>query len=119
MIMMLFQATPPLPPIPPPQAPPFDPNLIFLTGGPPLVLLIVLAVLGAAVIILWPIMRAFGRRLEGKGSPDPALRAEVEQLHARLAEVDALQGRIAELEERVDFTERLLAQNREPDRLQR
>ena len=31
----------------------------------------------------------------------------------------SLQARMAELEERVDFTERLLAQNREPDRLQR
>src|SRR3954470_20510416 len=119
MIMMLLQGTPPLPPIPPPQAPPFDPNLIFLTGGPPLVRLIVFAGRAAAGLILWPVMRAFGRRLEGKGSPDPALRVELKQLQARVAEVDGLQTRIAELEERVDFTERLLAQNREPDRLQR
>jgi Tfp pilus assembly protein PilO len=117
-MMLLLQV--PVPPTPPtPQAPPFDPNLIFLTGGPPLVLMIVLAALAATTIILWPIMRAFGRRLEGKGAADPALRAEVEHLHARIGEVDALQARIAELEERVDFTERLLAQNREPDRLQR
>jgi tetrahydromethanopterin S-methyltransferase subunit G len=34
----------------------------------------------------------------------------VEHLHARLGDVDALQARVAELEERVDFTERLLAQ---------
>jgi hypothetical protein len=81
--------------------------------------MIVLAGLAATVIILWPIMRAFGRRLEGKGGADSALRADVDQLHARIGEVDALQARIAELEERVDFTERLLAQNREPDRLQR
>jgi Tfp pilus assembly protein PilO len=117
-MMMLLQV--PVPPVPPtPQAPPFDPNLIFLTGGPPLVLMIVIAALAATTIILWPIMRAFARRLEGKGGADPALRGEVEQLHARVAEVEALQSRIAELEERVDFTERLLAQNREPDRLQR
>ena len=114
---MLQVPTPPIPPTP--QAPPFDPNLIFLTGGPPLVLMIVLAALTAATIILWPIMRAFARRLEGKSAGDPALRAEVEQLHARIGEIDALQTRVAELEERVDFTERLLAQNREPDRLQR
>ena len=108
----------PVPPTPPQV--PFDPNLIFMNhGGPPIVLLIVIAALTATVIILWPIMRAFGRRLEGKGAADPALRADVEQLHARLAEMDALQARISELEERVDFTERLLAQNREPDRLQR
>lgn len=112
--MILLQAVPPTPP-----TPPFDPNLIFTSQGPPIALLIVIAVLTAAVIILWPIMRAFGRRLEGKSGADPALRAEVDQLHARVGDVDALQARVAELEERVDFTERLLAQNREPDRLQR
>ena len=105
---MMVQGVP-VPPTPP--SPPFDPNLIFLNdGGPPVVLLIVVAALAATVIILWPIMRAFGRRLEGKGGADPALRAEVEQLQMRLGEVDTLHSRVAELEERVDFTERLLAQ---------
>jgi Tfp pilus assembly protein PilO len=107
---MMLQAVPP-----PPPSPPFDPNLIFMNhGGPPVVLLIVVAALAATVIILWPIMRAFGRRLEGKGTGDPALRAEVDQLHARVSEVDLLQARVSELEERVDFTERLLAQAHEP-----
>jgi Tfp pilus assembly protein PilO len=96
---------------PPPPTPPFDPNLIFLNeGGPPLVLMIVIAALAAAVIILWPIMRAFGRRLEGRGTGDQALKADVEQLQLRLSEMDALHHRMAELEERVDFAERLLAQ---------
>ncbi len=62
------------------------------------------------MLILWPIMRAFGRRLEGRGSPDPAIKADIDHLHARLGEVDSLQSRVLELEERVDFTERLLAQ---------
>ena len=115
MMTMLQVPTPPTP-----QAPPFDPNLIFMNHGPPgSVLLIIIAALTATVIILWPIMRAFARRLEGKAGGDPALRADVDQLHSRLAEVDMLQARVTELEERVDFTERLLAQNREPDRLQR
>jgi hypothetical protein len=106
---MMLQGFPPTPPTPPP--PPFDPNLFFMSdGGPPIVLLIVIAALTATVIILWPIMRAFGRRLEGKGTGDAALRADVEQLHQRLGEVDTLHNRVAELEERVDFTERLLAQ---------
>ena len=114
--MMILQV--PVPPVAP--TPQFDPNLIFMNHGPPgSVLLIIIAALTATVIILWPIMRAFGRRLEGRGAADPALRADVEQVHARLAEMDTLQARISELEERVDFTERLLAQNREPDRLQR
>ena len=115
--MMILQV--PVPPVPP--MPQFDPNLIFMNhGGPPgSVLWIIIAALTAAVVILWPIMRAFARRLEGKGSGDPALRSDVDHLHARLGEIDALQTRVAELEERVDFTERLLAQSREPDRLQR
>ncbi|HEX3235275.1 MAG TPA: hypothetical protein VHR41_13845 [Gemmatimonadales bacterium] len=79
---------------------PFDPDLIVP---------IVVAALIAVTVILWPLMRALARRLEGKGSLDASLKAEVEQLHQRLGEVDALQGRLAELEERLDFTERMLA----------
>jgi Tfp pilus assembly protein PilO len=108
--MMMLQGVP-APPAPPIPAPTFDPNLIFMNdGGPPTVLLIIVAALTALTIILWPIMRAFGRRLEGKGNTDSALRAEVEQLHSRLADMDSLHARLLELEERVDFTERLLAQ---------
>ena len=107
---------PPAPPIPPPH--PFDPNLMFMQdGGPPVILLIVIAALTATVIILWPIMRAFGRRLEGRGQADPSLKADIDHLHSRLGEVDSLQSRILELEERVDFTERLLAQTQQPTRL--
>jgi uncharacterized protein involved in exopolysaccharide biosynthesis len=103
---MMLQGVPPTPP-----TPPFDPNLIFMNdGGPPTIVFIVVAALTAATIILWPIMRAFGRRLEGKGNGDQALRAEVDQLHARLSDVDALHARVLELEERIDFAERLLAQ---------
>jgi Tfp pilus assembly protein PilO len=109
---MMFQGVPPVPPTPP--TPPFDPNLIFLNnGGPPTVLLIVIAALAATVIILWPLMRAFARRLEGK-TGDSALRAEVEQLQQRATEVETLHQRVSELEERVDFTERLLAQAHDP-----
>jgi Tfp pilus assembly protein PilO len=100
--MMLQDPMPPAPPVPPP---PFDPNLF----PPPFVLLIVIAAIAGTVIIFWPLMRALAHRLEGRGS-DSALRAELEQLHARVGEVDALHARVAELEERVDFTERLLAQ---------
>jgi Tfp pilus assembly protein PilO len=103
---MMLQGMPPTPP-----SPQFDPNLFFMQhGGPPAVVFIVVAALAASVIILWPLMRAFARRVEGKGSGDAALRAEVDQLQTRLSEMDALHHRVAELEERVDFTERLLAQ---------
>jgi Tfp pilus assembly protein PilO len=102
-----------------PPSPQFDPNLLLMNADSPAIVMIVLMVMTAATIVLWPIVRALARRLEGRGVVDAALRAEVEQLHHRLGDVDALQGRIAELEERLDFTERLLAQTREPDRLQR
>jgi hypothetical protein len=115
---MMMQGVPPAPPVPPPIGPQFDPNLIFLNdGGPPIILFIVIAALTATVIILWPIMRAFGRRLEGRGGQDAALKADIDHLHARLGEVDALQSRVLDLEERLDFAERLLAQGEPPGRL--
>jgi len=114
--MIMCQVSP-VPPTPPSSQ--FDPNLLLMNADSPAIVMIVLMVMTAATIVLWPIVRALARRLEGRGSGDPALRAELEQLHHRLGDVDALQGRIAELEERLDFTERLLAQTREPDRLQR
>jgi hypothetical protein len=103
----------PVPPdIPPPQ---FDPNVFFLSdGGPPAIVVIVFLALLATTVILWPVMRALARRLDGKGAPDPALRAEVEQLQQRLGEVDFLHQRVAELEERIDFTERMLARAQTP-----
>jgi hypothetical protein len=93
--MMLLQG--PETPIPIGQH--FDPNLLFMNDSPTVVL-IVIAALTATTIILWPIMRAFARRLEGKGHVDSALRAEVEQLHTLLAEVDALRQEVTELHER-------------------
>jgi hypothetical protein len=96
-------------------APPFDPNLIWMNdGGPPAIVMIVFLGLLATTIVLWPVMRAFARRLEGKGGADPALHAEIEQLQHRLGEVDGLQQRVAELEERIDFTERMLARAQAP-----
>ena len=115
--MSVLQAIPPVPPAPP--SIPFDPNLFLMNADAPALVMITLLVMTAVTIVLWPLARALSRRLEGRGAADAALRAEVEQLHHRLGEVDAMQGRIAELEERLDFTERLLAQSREPDRLQR
>jgi hypothetical protein len=107
---------PPVPPVPPgPPDIPFDPNL-FLAANGPVVVMIVIAGLVAATVILWPIVRALARWLEPRAR-EPAVRAEVEQLRARLGEVDALGARVLELEERLDFAERLLTQRREPDRL--
>ena len=99
---MMLQAVPPVPPLPPL---PFEHHSL----SSPAIVMIVLAALTAVTLVLWPLARALARRLEGRGGADAALRSELEQLHDRLAEVDGLQQRVAELEERLDFAERLLA----------
>jgi Tfp pilus assembly protein PilO len=113
---MLLQAVP-IPPDPP--SIPLDPNMVLTSMDGPAIVMIVLLVMTACTIVLWPLARALARRLEGRGSVDAALRSDLEQMQHRLAEVEALQTRVGELEERLDFAERLLAQSREPDRLQR
>lgn len=110
---MIFQ-------IPTPPAPPSLPDAVFVGSGPqldsPAVVMIVLAIVVAATLVLWPLVRALARRLEGKGTANAALQGEVEELRARVHELEASQGRLFELEERLDFTERILTQ-KEPARL--
>lgn len=59
------------------------------------------------------------RSIWGKAgrSPDDETAAELSALRARVQEMEAMQARMAELEERVDFAERLLVQHRESARL--
>ena len=105
--MMLQTPTPPVPPVPP-----IDPNLFMQSGIPEGLVAIVVFSLIAVTVILWPVVRALARRLEGKGT-DAALRGEVERLQHRLQEMDNLQVRVAELEERLDFAERMLVRGQE------
>jgi hypothetical protein len=107
---MIFQLpAPPVPPTPPPSE-------VFVGvggGGVPdyvvigLTMMVGFIVLG---IVLYPLFKAFARRLEGKvsGGVDPAL----------LDRIGELEHRLAEAEERIDFNERMLAQ-REPVALPR
>jgi Tfp pilus assembly protein PilO len=76
------------------------------------VMVVMLAVIGlpmAMIYVVGPLMQSLGQRLAGDAA-DPgeldALRAEVEALRD-------LQPRMAELEERLDFAERLLARQDE------
>jgi hypothetical protein len=72
----------------------------------------------AAVLILrGPLGKAWARRIEGPGAAGAIAPAELEDLRSRLEEVEQQVGRVHELEERLDFTERLLAQQREQARL--
>jgi NADP-dependent 3-hydroxy acid dehydrogenase YdfG len=60
--------------------------------------------------------KAIARRIEGKGAPDPALAERIEELEHRLADMEQDRLRVAELEERLDFAERLLA--KAPERIE-
>ena len=118
--LALWQAIPPLPPPPEPtiivQGPEMFPP--WVTLPPPVTVLIALGFFAGTAFVLYPLMRAIGRRIEGRSTAtDPAMLAELEQLRHRVADLEAMQPRMAELEERVDFSERLLSQQREGNRL--
>lgn len=109
----------------PPPAPPLPPDLgrfIFqspppwVTLPPAAVVLISLGLFAACAFVLFPLFRALARRIEGK-TADRELRAEIDELRARLQELESGQQHVAELEERLDFAERLLSQQRSADRL--
>jgi len=53
--------------------------------------------------------KAIARRIEGKAGADPALSERIEELEHRLAEMEQDRIRVGELEERLDFAERMLA----------
>lgn len=76
-------------------------------------LLAVMTLLGKVII---PIAQAYARRLEGSAgsSRNPM---ELADLEARVHELEIRESRVAELEERLDFTERMLSQQRDPARL--
>ncbi len=120
--MIQVAQVPQVPPVPPVivQAPDVMPPP-WVTLPPQVTLLIAVAFFAACAVVLYPLMRALGRRLEGRSGAamDPALLTEIEQLRHRVAELEGMQHRVMELEDRLDFAERLLAQRREVERLPR
>lgn len=81
-----------------------------------IVMVMVTAFLSA---VLYPIARAYARRLEGSAA-NATVREELTDISAQLEQLRLGQERMAELEERVDFAERMLAQRggTEPARLE-
>jgi hypothetical protein len=73
-----------------------------------MVVLIVFAA-GITRILTGPLGAAIGDRIRGHREPVPDVRLE--------GEMDALRGRLAEVEERLDFAERLLASRDHQDQL--
>ena len=78
-----------------------------------IVAVMVFAIIGA---ILYPIARAYARRLEGGGAT-AALRDELADVSARLDGLQQSEGRMAELEARLDFAERMLTRQRDAESL--
>jgi alkanesulfonate monooxygenase SsuD/methylene tetrahydromethanopterin reductase-like flavin-dependent oxidoreductase (luciferase family) len=106
----------PLPPIPP-QIP--DGPVIIASGGPPewiapVAVLTLLFIISG--ILVYPLVRAWARRIEGKGQ-DPALLEEIGYLRERIAELEQSTARLHELEDRMDFTERMMTQQGQRARL--
>lgn len=63
-----------------------------------------------ASLMFGPIGKAIARMLEADTQVDDHLIMRVEDIEARIAELSMEQSRVSELEERLDFAERLLAQ---------
>jgi hypothetical protein len=64
-------------------------------------------------MLLRPLVMAWSRRLGGTTVPAD-LAHELEDLRERVAELEGSGTRLQELEERLDFAERMLAQRQEP-----
>jgi hypothetical protein len=71
----------------------------------------------AGLLLLGPVGRAIGRMLEGASTGDDGMLASrVADLEDRLQELSLETQRFLEIEERLEFTERLLAQHTDPAR---
>lgn len=89
-----------------------DPNVIVPLAGMFTGLVSIVAV-GWALTRMFqgPVGQALARRIQGKGGlPDAEVLAELEDIRGQLEQV---QQRLADTEERLDFSERLLAQRSE------
>jgi hypothetical protein len=95
------------------QAPPMPPPVIVGGGPPEEVFFALFAMIAVVVagIVLYPVARALARRLE-RHQVGEDLRAELDNLHDRLEQLERVETRVLELENRVEFSERLLANPR-------
>lgn len=80
--------------------------------------------IGAGQVAFWfamyPIITSLAERIRGRPAAPADLLARVEALEARspiTGETDLVHQRVMELEERLDFAERMLARQGEPARL--
>jgi len=81
-----------------------------------------IAGMATGVILFLPLVRAIVRHIERKSQASrgevDALRDDVQALRERVLQLsESLEGRLLDVEERVDFAERLLAQREERRRV--
>ncbi len=70
------------------------------------------------LLALSPVGRALASRIQGRVPGSEDLEHRVQELeHALVDEVDGLRQELTEVQERLDFTERLLARRKEAGRL--
>lgn len=83
------------------------------------VFLLLCGVAGAGGLgyLVFGAVRVAVRRMEGRAGLTGPADARVQELEARVAALEEATGRLPELEERVDFAERMLARQRESERL--
>jgi hypothetical protein len=79
--------------------------------------LVVIGIVVTSCVLGLPIVKAVVRRFEGKGpgsltGVDDRLRIEVEDLRARLDAIELVDHRLTDVEERLDFAERVLTQRK-------
>jgi hypothetical protein len=89
-----------------------------MPSGPPeeVIVIVALAVIIAAVLILRPVAKAWARRLSGADA------SRIDELEQRVVELEQIgsgdysvvQSELSDLHERLDFTERMLAQAQRP-----
>ena len=111
MVKLLQIPQTPLPPLPQGGLSPHIQEEILIA-------LVIVAISIATVFLFKPLIAAVARRIEGRAA-DSALRGEVEQLREQVTDLEPLPGRIHELEERLEFAERVLAQRRDAELLPR
>jgi hypothetical protein len=84
----------------------------------PIVITTVLTIAVAATIVLrGPLGRAIARAIELGAGGQPQDDGRLAHLEQRVAELEAGQGHLAEVEERVEFAERMLVRPEAPVRL--
>ena len=81
--------------------------------GPELPMIVAFLSVAAIVIMRGPFGRALAERLSGRARTG----SEDENVRELKGEVEELRNQLYEVQERLDFAERLLAQQREPERL--